>query len=189
MNKNLLITLSIVSLFTISGCTSERLKKAFVPDFNYFTDTIPTVKSLNETSHNIQIYRKTAFFQHDFKSNGELKNIYDYDFANEDAPCTVLGDVYYEYPIFKEAYYTVNVEKNKSFVFHCRPTNDVAHTNHFRLFLIGTYHECNSRRWDYNVSLIPSYQKLGQLCSNGFKTKANLKIENDYNKALKNKVL
>lgn len=181
--KNVIITLTMISFLTISGCTTERLKRAFVPDFNYFTDTIPTIDSLSKTSHNVQIYRKTAFFPHDFKSNGDLKTIYDYDFANEDSPCTVLGDAYHESPIFQEAYYTVKAGDIKAFVFQCRPTNDRAHSNHFRLFMIGTYHECNSRSWDYGRSALPDLREYGRQCSIKYKTETNLLIESEYKEA------
>lgn len=190
MNSNLkglskisLIMLSMIAFFMLSGCSVDRLKKSFVPDSNYFTDTTPTVESLSKTNHNVQIYRKTAFFPKDFKSNGELKSIYDYDFANEDAPCTVLGDTYHESPIFKEAYYTVKAGEAKSFVFQCRPTSDVVHARHFRLFMIGTYHECNSRRFDYSSSLLPDLREYGSQCAMGFKTKTNTIIESEYKDA------
>lgn len=178
-----LTQLLVLSLLTLSGCASYDFKRAFVPDFNYFTDTVPTVESVKSTSHGAQIYRKTTFFVSDFKENGEAKSIYDYDFSSEDAPCTVLGEAYHESPIFQEAYYTVSTSAGKPFVFECRPTNDTVNATRFRLFLIGAYHECQSRRWEYKDSTIPYLRDYGRQCSNGFKTKANTLIDAEYKDA------
>lgn len=170
----------------ISGCSTEQIKRSFTPDFNYFTDTIPTLDSLKTTNHKSQIYRKTAFFEKDFKSSGELKTIYDYDFTKEDAPCTVLGDIYHEAPIFKESFYNVKLKNNKEFIFHCRPNNETASATQFRLYLIGSYHDCNSRRWDYSKSSFSNFKNYGKQCATGFKTKENKNIEKEYKESFFN---
>lgn len=178
--------ITIIFSLILTGCSTEQLKRSFVPDFNYFTDTTPTLESLKTTNNNSQIYRKTIFFERDFKSNGELKNIYDYDFTKEDAPCTVLGDIYHEAPVFKESFYSVKLKDNKEFIFHCRPNNETASATQFRLYLIGTYHDCNSRRWDYSKSSFSNFQNYGKQCSTGFKTKTNKNIEKEYKKYFSN---
>lgn len=182
------ITLSLVLFTLVSGCSTSALKKSFTPDFNYYTFDEPTIDSISKTKHNVQIYKNTVFYKTDFNEDGNLKSFYDYDFITEDSPCTLMGNSYIETSVFKEQNFNVKIGE-KDFQFVCRPVNSIAHSRHFRLFMIGSYHECQSRRWDYSVSLIPYYQKLGKLCANGFKTKANLQVEKDYYKNLKNKAL
>lgn len=175
----------LITLLIISGCTTDKFIKTFTPDNYYYSSNQPTIDSIKKTHNNEQIYKKTSFFLKDFKENGELKSIYDYDFANEDAPCTVIGDDYKEKPIFKEEFYTVKLGNSVPFTFECRPTNNKSSSNQFRLFMMSTYHECNSRNFDYNISTIPYIRDYGKKCANGFKTKTNLKIEEEYKEVFK----
>jgi hypothetical protein len=92
----------------------------------------------------------------------------------------VLGEAYRESPIFKSAFYTIGPKGGKPFVFECRPTNRTANAMEFRLFMIGSYHECQQRRWDYKNSTIPYLRDWGKQCAIGLKTKANEMLEREY---------
>lgn len=40
--------ITIIFALILTGCSTEQLKRSFVSDFNYFTDTTPTLESLKK---------------------------------------------------------------------------------------------------------------------------------------------
>lgn len=169
----------ICFLINLVGCST------FINDYkSLYPESIPNIESMSKSSGK-QIYNNTVFYKSDFKSDGNLKSFNDYNYAYESSPCTALGDKYLIKGIEDKQYYEVSV-KEKKYQFVCQFNNSKYTRDERRLYLVGTFEECKSRTFDYNVSIVDkNLNKLGKQCNSGkiFKTSYNLKIENDYNKS------
>lgn len=168
----------ICFLINLVGCST------FINDYkSLYPESMPTFDSISK-SNGKQIYNNTVFYQADFKNDGTLKSFNDYNYAYESSPCTVLGDKYLIKGIDDKQFYELSVE-GKNYQFVCQFNNSKYTRDERRLYLVGTFEECKSRTFDYNVSIVDkNLNQLGKQCNAGkiLKTKYNLKIEEDYNK-------
>jgi len=153
-------------------------------DSNYYTDVEPTPESISQTDAQRQIYKKTLYLPTDFKADGTLRTISEYDFSQETAPCTVIS-AYKERPVYRQEFFNVTAEKDgekMEFLFECRSRHSVGNQHEHRLFMVGSYEECSKRSWDYRGSVVPLYQDLGKQCANGFETKTNKIVKENWTK-------
>ena len=177
--------ISLISLagIILTGCAGTGGHLDNLYDKDYYTGSRPAVESIKATQADAQIYKKTAFYLSDFKADGKAKGFFDYDFSKEDAPCTVLGEAYEESAIRKEEFYGIQgPASGKNFQFQCRPNGKTVSASEFRLYLIGSYHDCQERRWDWSLSTIPVYRDNAKNCATGINTKRNVALEQEYKK-------
>ena len=169
----------ICFLINLVGCST------FINDYkSLYPESIPTIESISK-SNGKQIYNNTVFYKSDFTSDGNLKSFNDYNYAYESSPCTVVGEQYLVKGIESNQYYEVE-KNNQKYKFVCQFNNSKYTRDERRLYLVGTFEECKSRTFDYNVSITDkNLNNLGKQCNAGkiLKTKHNLKVEEDYNKS------
>ncbi|EKF7416910.1 hypothetical protein EFK68_03855 [Pseudomonas aeruginosa] len=111
--------LSVASLFSaclmLTGCAGMAPQSQIV-------SAEPTKESVGAQ----KIYQNTIYTKDDFLESGALKKFYDYDFAKEDAPCTVLGETYSQ----SASTYEVEIG-GEAFVFVCKTTGYLRSDFHF----------------------------------------------------------
>lgn len=171
----------VIAITVLAGCST------FVENYKaLYPENIPTYSSI-EKSNGKQIFKNTVFYKEDFKQDGSLKTINDYNYAYESSPCTVLGDKYLEKGIEDRQYY--NVEKDgKSFKFVCQFNNSKYTRDERRLYLVGTFIECKARTFDFNVSILEGdIKSLGKQCNPNktIKTNFNIQMELTFNELFK----
>ncbi len=181
MFKSIIVAILIASSTFLSGCSS------FISNYaKLYPEQKPTFESISQ-SNGKQIYKNTVFYKEDFKSDGTLKNINDYNYALESSPCTVLENKYVEQGLYDRQYYIVKKD-NKDFKFVCQFNNSKYTRDERRLYLVGSFEECKSRTFDYNVSILNGEIKsLGKQCNPNktIKTKFNYEIEMSFNESYK----
>jgi len=175
------ISLFLVLFTLISGCST------FVNKYrSLYPEQEPSLQSVSN-EYGQQIYKNTVYYKEDFKSDGTLKQISDYNYAFESSPCTVLGTKYLEKGINDRQYYNVEIY-GKQFKFVCQFNNSKYTRDERRLYLVGTFEECKSRTFDFNVSIVNGETKyLGKQCNPNktIKTKFNSQMELTFNELFK----
>jgi hypothetical protein len=177
MNGKLLAVAIGVMLAT--GCSTLKDMGDELAD-NYYSKEMPTLESIQASKNKTQSHMGVAFYESDFKVDGQPKGLRDYNFLAESAPCTVLGDAY-RGQIGQDDFYHVNVNgSSEVLVFNCRYQSDRSTEN--RLFLMGTFYECENRTWGYEWSALPEMKRYSRMCTKGMETQENEKISALYKK-------
>lgn len=116
------------------------------------------------THSNNENVLKTDYFENDYNSQGNLKSILEYDYSVESSHCGVIPELKLA---MKDTLYKVELEKEDKkaeFLFECRMTYINTMEKQRRLFLIGSYADCNNRSWNYSGSILPEYRKIANTC-------------------------
>lgn len=128
-----------LTALALSGCATK-----------FDTDKIPSKGYVKDL---------TTYYQSDFVS-GKPKTISDYDFFYEDSPCSAMPSRKVP-PVYKEQVFEVELSSGHRVFFECRNSGLNNSSLTFRLFLIGSRRECQSRTFDYTKSFDNVYQRRG----------------------------
>ncbi|MOA20216.1 hypothetical protein D3C78_1406470 [compost metagenome] len=108
-------------------------------------------------------------------ADGSMRSISEYNFHKESAPCSVLEE--YRAPaVYKEQYFVRQTLSQHPVLFICRNTTGIPTKNKFRLYLVGTEAECNSRWWQMGLSNQPFFQKMNEVCRQPHSTYLEVKL-------------
>lgn len=130
------LTIAAVALSMLSGCAS-------MTGTHYIADTKPTAASV-QAAGGSQRFQGAEVLATDFKADGTERSMADFDLTAEDAPCTVLGEVFtgVKPGRFGEFY---SVKKgNETLMLNCRSVSAGIHAG-ARLYLIGSSYDCANR--------------------------------------------
>lgn len=143
--KAKLFALAVVSALA-TGCASYPRDAEQPPTLASFQSGVKGVK-----------YNGQTYYKSDFKPDGTLRSIAEYDFMSESAPCVVAGRT----PGTKAL--GLAPVGNTKFTFHCREVIRPG-SGEFRLLMVGTKYECKTRVNNYGGSAIPAYADLASVC-------------------------
>ena len=169
-----------IIISSIWGCSS----------FESPQEVEPTLSSVQSSKDSVQLYKRTAYLESDFKQDGTLRKFNEYDYSVESSPCTVLPGAKVR-PKNQDVFYTLKTEKNGQnveFLFECRARLSSRPAAEHRLFLIGSYADCKTRAWNYKDSLMTEYRQISNTCANvGYTFKGNEEVEKKWHNFINKK--
>lgn len=148
-----------IAVALLSGCSVIQQGD------NYTSGTMPTAASVSKAGGEQQ-FKDTLFTAADFNADGSARSFGDYKFANESAPCTVLGDGYKGSSLNNSMSFHEVEKGGVKYLFNCRAVQKGMNPA-MRLFLIGSSADCaartgNSGQFGHITNL---GKKVDQMCS------------------------
>lgn len=165
--------LFIVTAVALTGCAGNL--REGIPQY---TDTLPTAKSVGTDG---QLYKGGLIVSTDFKADGSRRQLADYDFSKETAPCAAIDSKAFQ--TNDHAAYALT-RNGHEFIFICRSVSRAAPAEK-RLFLAGTHKECLTRTDSYVRHPEEILRKAGSLCGGMIESSPMSKVEKNFSDSFK----
>lgn len=169
MKRTASALLLIASLAILSGCAGS-----FREGVVQTSDTLPTAQSVGSIG---QIYKGSLVVSSDFAADGSTRQLADYDFSKESAPCSAIDSKSIQHKGDHTAY--VMKKGGREFIFICRSLSR-AEPRSNRLFLAGSHEECLTRTDSYVRHPNEMLRKAGDMCKGMVRSSPTSKAEQDF---------
>lgn len=158
---------------SIAGCVGK-----FREGVPHYTGTKPTAQSVDPVG---QLYKGSLFVATDFKADGSARQLVDYNYSTESAPCTVIDPDRLQAD--ENGAYRLDRDGHE-FIFICRAEHRDSPSER-RLFLAGTHKECLTHTDSYAPRPAEILEGARELCKGVTQSSSASKVETDFDAIIK----